>query len=168
MRYTSVVLVSSEFTLFREREDASLHPSVYRILIIDCVAVSEQYVVELSGLLYFWENLVQPRSFPILNLSKNWVVLFLSERSWFSVQLLTNNSGDWFMCNFRWVSQYIFEILFPHFYSFLLVCSFQFSFGCALPSTHFVYSLPGYARLPIFLWVSNLIYLILYVFSLFF
>ena len=36
------------------------------------------------------------------------------------------------------------------FYSFLLVCGFQFSFGCALPSAHFVYRLPGYPILPIF------------------
>ena len=53
--------------LFKEGEEASLHPSVYRILIIDCVAVTEQYVVELSGLPYFWGNLVQPCSFPISN-----------------------------------------------------------------------------------------------------
>ena len=38
---------------FREREDASLRPSFYPILIIDSVALSEQYVVELSGLPYF-------------------------------------------------------------------------------------------------------------------
>ena len=60
-----------------EREDASLHPSVYHILIIDCIAVSEQYVVELSGLPYFWGNLVQPCSFPIFNFSKNRVEFFL-------------------------------------------------------------------------------------------
>ena len=52
---------------FREREDASLHPSVYGISIIDCVAESEQYVVELSGLLYFWGNIVKPCGFPIFN-----------------------------------------------------------------------------------------------------
>ena len=40
--------------------------------------------------------------------------------------------------------------MFPQFYSFLLFCSFQFCFGCALPSTHFLYSLPGCPRLPIF------------------
>ena len=62
--------------VFREREDASLHPSVYRILIIDCVKVSEQYVVELSGLPYFWGNLVQPCSFPIFNFSENRVEFF--------------------------------------------------------------------------------------------
>ena len=48
-----------------EGKDASLHPSVHRILIIDCVAVSEQYVIELSGLPYFLRNLVKPCSFPI-------------------------------------------------------------------------------------------------------
>ena len=42
------------------------------------------------------------------------------------------------------------KMLFPQFYFFLLACSFQFCFGCALPSTHFVYCLPGYPRLPIF------------------
>ena len=31
---------------------------------------------------------------------------------------------------------------FSQFYSFLLACSFQFCFGCALPSTYFVYCLP--------------------------
>ena len=33
---------------------------------------------------------------------------------------------------------------------FLLVCCFQFCFGCVLSSTHFVYCLPGYPRLSIF------------------
>ena len=47
---------------------------------------------------------------------------------------LMSNSHDWF----------------PQFYLFLLVGSFQFSFGCALPSAHFVYCLPEYPRLPIF------------------
>ena len=40
------------------------------------------------------------------------------------------------------------------FYSFLLACSFQFCFGCALPSTYFIYCLPGYPGLPIFHRVS--------------
>ena len=35
---------------FWEGVDASLHPSGYRILIINCITVSEQYVIELSGL----------------------------------------------------------------------------------------------------------------------
>ena len=60
-----------------------------------------------------------------------------------------------------------FEVLFPQFYSFLLVCCFQFCFGCVLSSAHFVYCLPGYSRLSIFHRVSNLIYLILNVFCLF-
>ena len=45
-------------------------------------------------------------------------------------------------------------MLFPQFYSFLLACSFQFCFGCALPSTYFVYCLPGYPGLSIFHRVS--------------
>ena len=53
-------------------------------------------------------------------------------------------------------------MLFPQFYSFLLACSFQFCFGCALPSTYFVYCLPGCPWLSIFHRVFNLIYLILY------
>ena len=53
------------------------------------------------------------------------------------------------------------------FYSFLLVCCFKFCFGCVLSSTHFVYCLPCYPRLPIFHRVSDLIYLILNVFCLF-
>ena len=63
---------------FWEREDASLHPSVYRILIINCVTVSEQYVVELSGLSYFWGNFIKPCGFPIFNFSKYWVEFFES------------------------------------------------------------------------------------------
>ena len=55
---------------FREREDASLHPSVCRLLIIYCITVSEQYVVELSDLLYFWGNLIEPCGFSIFNFSK--------------------------------------------------------------------------------------------------
>ena len=56
-------------------------------------------------------------------------------------------------------------MLFPQFYSFLLVCCFKFCFGCVLSSAHFVYCLPGYSRLSIFHRVSNLIYLILNVLS---
>ena len=44
-----------------------LRPSIYRILIVYCVAVSEQYVVELSGLPYFRGNFVQSCSFSIFN-----------------------------------------------------------------------------------------------------
>ena len=71
--------------LFREGEDASLRPSVYRILVINCVAVSEQYVVELSRLPHFWGNLVKPCSFSIFNFSKNRVEFFFSERPKFNV-----------------------------------------------------------------------------------
>ena len=127
-------------TLLREGEYASVHPSVGRISVIECVAVSEQYVVELSGLPYFWGNLVKPCSFPIFNFSKNRVEFLLSERSYFNVQLFTNNFGDWFMRNFRRVSYKIFEILFPQFYSFLLVCSFQLSMaGLFLLLTSFIF-----------------------------
>ena len=66
----SVVLGWSKVTLFRERGDASLHPSIYRILIVYCIAVSEQYVVELSGLPYIWGNFIKPCSFPIFNFFK--------------------------------------------------------------------------------------------------
>ena len=66
---------------FREGEDASLNPSVCRISVIDYAVVSEQYVVELSGLPYFRWNLVQPCSFPIFNFSENRVEIFLSEQS---------------------------------------------------------------------------------------
>ncbi len=38
-------------------------------------------------------------------------------------------------------------MLFPQFYSFLLVCCFQFCFDCVLSSTHFVYCSPGNALL---------------------
>ena len=57
-----------------------------------------------SGLPYFWGNLVQLCSLSIFNFSENRVEFFLSERSQFNVQLLTNYSGHWFMRYFRWVS----------------------------------------------------------------
>ena len=53
------------------------------MLIVYCVAVSEQYVVELSGLPYFRGNFVQPCSFLIFNFSENRVKFFLCERSLF-------------------------------------------------------------------------------------
>ena len=60
--YTSVVLGYSEVILFREREDASLCPSV----IVFCgITVLEQYVVELPGLPYFWGYFIKPCCFPI-------------------------------------------------------------------------------------------------------
>ena len=43
--------------------------------------MSEQYVVELSGLPYFRGNFVQSCSFPIFNFSENRVEFFLCERS---------------------------------------------------------------------------------------
>ena len=52
--------------LLREGEDASLCPSVYLVLIIYGITVSEQCVVELPGLPYFWEYFIKPCSFSIL------------------------------------------------------------------------------------------------------
>ena len=71
---------------FREAGATSLHPSVYRLLIIDCVRVSEQYVVELSGLPYFWRNLVKPCSFPIFNFLRT-----ESSSSWLNGPSLMSN-----------------------------------------------------------------------------
>ena len=59
-------------------------------------------------------------------------------------------------------------MLFPQVYLILLAGSFQFSFGSALHSAHFIYRLPYYPGLSIFNRVSNLIDLILYVFCQFF
>ena len=52
------------------------------------------------------------------------------------------------------------------FHSFIRSCWFE-AFTLAL-AAHFAYRLQRYSRLPIFHWVSNLIYLILYVFCRFF
>ena len=41
-------------------------PSVYCVLIIYDITVSEQYVVELSGLPYFYRYFIKPRFFSIL------------------------------------------------------------------------------------------------------
>ena len=78
---SSVVLGLSEVALFREEEDASLHPSVYRILIIYGITVSEQYVVEFSGLPHFWGYLIKPYCFLIFDFSYYRVKFFLSIRS---------------------------------------------------------------------------------------
>ena len=56
------------------------------------------------------------------------------------------------------------------FHSFILSCWFaalSFALAVFFSSAHFVYCLPGNSRLSIFHRVSNLIYLILYVFCLF-
>ena len=50
-------------TLFKEEEDVSLHPSVYWVLIKYGITVSEQYVVELPGLPYFWGYIIWPTVF---------------------------------------------------------------------------------------------------------
>ena len=55
----------TEVALFWEVEDASFDLSVYRILIIYGITVSEQYVVDLSGLPYFWGYFMKPCCFSI-------------------------------------------------------------------------------------------------------
>ena len=64
--YTPVVLGKSEITLLREGEDASLCPSVYCVLIIYGITVSEQYVIEFLGLPYLWGILSNPSAFLFL------------------------------------------------------------------------------------------------------
>ena len=59
-----------------ERGDASLHLSAYRILIINCITVSVQYVVKLSGLPCLLGNFIKPSGFYIFNFSKYWVEFF--------------------------------------------------------------------------------------------
>ena len=57
------------------------------------------------------------------------------------------------------------------FHSFIRSCklvAFSLSFGCAIPSAQFDYCLLHNPRLSLFSRVSNLIYLIFYVFCLFF
>ncbi len=78
-----------------EGEYASRHPSISWILIVYCVAVSEQYVVELSGLPYFRGNFVQPCSFPIFNFSENRVEFFL----WWVIKEKKENKGNTQECN---------------------------------------------------------------------
>ena len=152
---------------FTEREDASLRPSFYPILIIDCVALSEQYVVELFSLPYFWGISSSPAAFLFkIFLRTEWSSSLVNAPSLMSnclLIILVIGSFDTFGGFPSRFSKCCFQ-----FYSFLLACSFQFCFCSALPSTHFVYCLPGYPRLSIFHQVSNLIYLILYVFCQFF
>ena len=51
---------------------------------------------------------------------------------------------------FRGFPSRFWKCCFHSYYSFLSVCSFQFSFGRVIPSAYFVYRLPCYPRLPIF------------------
>ena len=67
--YTLVVLGYSEVTLLREREDASLYPSVNCLLVIYGVTVSAQYVVEFPCHLCFWGYFIKPCCFPNFNFS---------------------------------------------------------------------------------------------------
>ena len=53
----------SEVTLLKEGEDTFICPSVYCILTIYGITVSEQYVVELPGRPLFWGHFLKPCSF---------------------------------------------------------------------------------------------------------
>ena len=66
---TSVVLGHSEITIFREREDAFLYPSVYSVMVIYGMTVTKQYVVEFPGLPYFWGYFIELCFFSIFNFS---------------------------------------------------------------------------------------------------
>ena len=61
-----VVLGNSEVKFLGEREDVALYPSVYCVLIIYGVAVSEQYVVEFPCFPYFWWYFINTGSFLFL------------------------------------------------------------------------------------------------------
>ena len=56
--------------------------------------MSEQYVIELSGLPYFRGNFVQPCSFPIFNFSENRVEFFLCERSNVEEEFFVKITGE--------------------------------------------------------------------------
>ena len=83
--YTSVVLGYSEVTLLREKEDASLCPSIYYVLVIYGIRVLEQYVIEFPGLPYFWGYFIKPCCFSILKFFLYWVEFFLHKLSLFDV-----------------------------------------------------------------------------------
>ena len=137
--------------------------------------MSEQYVVELSGLPYFWGISSSPAAFLFLifprtesssscvnghSLMSNCLLIILVIHVLFSVGYLVGFRSAF--------STVLFFLVAAFFFLFILsCCSFQFCFGCVLSSTHFVYCFPGYPRLSIFHRVSNLMYLILNVFCLF-
>ena len=163
-----VVLGYFEVILLREREDASLCPSVYWVLVIYGITVSEQYVVEFPGLSYFWGISSSPVAFLFL--------IFLSTVSSSSCVNRPSLMSSWLLNIFVIGSC----LTFGGFPSKLPKCSFHrcirsswlvafsLAFTSTIPSADFVYRLPCYPRLSIFFRVSNLIYLILYLFSLFF
>ena len=65
--YTSVVLGNSNVKFQGEREDAAFYPSLYHILVVYGVAVSEQYVVKSLCFPYFGGYLFKTLSFPIFD-----------------------------------------------------------------------------------------------------
>ena len=129
--------------------------------------MSEQYVVELSGLPYFWGISSSPAAFLFL--------IFLRTESSSSCV-----NGPSLMSNCLQIIVVIGSCVtfggFPSrfskccFHSLILSCwfaAFSFALAVLFLFTNFVYCLPGYPRLSIFHRVSNLIYLILNVFCLF-
>ena len=63
--YTSIVVGYFEGTLLDEREDAALYPSVYYVLVIYGVVVSEQYAIEFPCFLFFWGYFIKTCCFPV-------------------------------------------------------------------------------------------------------
>ena len=64
---TLVVFDNSAVTFLGKWEDAALCPSVYCVLVIHGVAVSEQYVVQFLYLPYHWSYFIKTGSFSVFN-----------------------------------------------------------------------------------------------------
>ena len=76
LRSRALYILTAMDVSVREGEDASLHPSDYRILIIYGIEVSEQHVVEFSGPIHFWGYFIEPFLFLIflsIESSSSWV-----------------------------------------------------------------------------------------------
>ena len=79
--YTPVILDNSEVNLRRERKDTSICSSLYRVLVIYGIAVSELQVVEFPCLTYFCWYYIKSGSFRVYNFSLNYVEFSLSKVS---------------------------------------------------------------------------------------
>ena len=137
-------LANMRVPLLKEGEDVSLCPSVYCVLIIYCIAMSKQYVVEFPGLSYFWWYFIKLCSFSIFN----------------SIKSSSCVNCPSLMSNCLLIILVVGScVTFGAFLSKFLKCCFH---SCIHSSwlvafTACLLRLPCYPRLPIFNWVTNLI-----------
>ena len=85
--YTLVVFGNSKVTFLGDRNDVALCPSIYCVLVIYGVALSEQYVVRFSCFPYFWRYFIETGNFPVFNFYFSSIKILLSYAILFRVFL---------------------------------------------------------------------------------